>query len=373
MVSGESRINWPEQPRILFKEFFEETRPEARPKIGSRRFPLWSEVVDEYQSMDLPRAILEGTSTEYPIKAVFALGMNHMMFPEGQRVLEALDNVGFYANVDIYMTEACKHADIVLPACTSLERTDLQQLGKSIVYYEPAIPPLYQSKSDLDIIFDLVKYLKIDDPVLSKGEEYTYKYLLRKTGVTFAALKSAPGVPVPIPGLVPYFPGYSIEKGLPTPTGKYELYSKTIEKYQDEYGLEPLPKYVDSLGDKGKRNFPLIMVAGGRIPWQVHSRMQRIKSIRHLSPYPVLDILPEDAGKRGINHDDEIELVTEKGKISVHANVTNMVLKGTVHIFQDFPEADVNSIIDGDHLDPYSGFPGYRTVRCQVNKKRYKV
>ena len=174
---------------------------------------------------------------------------------------------------------------------------------------------------------------------------------------------------MPIPGLVPYFPGYSIEKGLPTPTGKYELYSKIIEKYQNEYGLEPLPKYVDSLGNQDKKEFPLIMVAGGRIPWQVHSRMQRIKSIKVLTPYPVLDIHPEDAKKRNIRQDDVIELATEKGKITLHANVTNIVLQGTVHIFQDFPDADVNSIIDGDHLDPYSGFPGYRTVRCQVAKE----
>ena len=26
-------------------------------------------------------------------------------------------------------------------------------------------------------------------------------------------------------------------------------------------------------------------------------------------------------------------------------------------------------IMDGDHLDPYSGFPSYRSVRCAVKKK----
>ena len=40
-------------------------------------------------------------------------------------------------------------------------------------------------------------------------------------------------------------------------------------------------------------------------------------------------------------------------------------------MFQSYAdEADVNRIIDGNHLDPYSGFPGYRTVRCKVEEEQ---
>ena len=37
-------------------------------------------------------------------------------------------------------------------------------------------------------------------------------------------------------------------------------------------------------------------------------------------------------------------------------------------MFQDYENANVNNIIPLDHLDPYSGFPGYRTVRCAIER-----
>jgi hypothetical protein len=35
-------------------------------------------------------------------------------------------------------------------------------------------------------------------------------------------------------------------------------------------------------------------------------------------------------------------------------------------MYQGYREADVNAIVPPGHNDPYSGFPGYRSVRCNV-------
>ena len=43
--------------------------------------------------------------------------------------------------------------------------------------------------------------------------------------------------------------------------------------------------------------------------------------------------------------------------------------EGVVFMFQSYENADVNRIIGWNHLDPYSGFPGYRTVRCKLEKR----
>ncbi|MDR1961237.1 MAG: molybdopterin-dependent oxidoreductase, partial [Gracilibacteraceae bacterium] len=71
-------------PRLLTEEFIQETRPQnAKAKIGTERFPLWSELIDEFQTMDLGRQILEGTP--YPVRAVVAFGLNVRMFPGNRR------------------------------------------------------------------------------------------------------------------------------------------------------------------------------------------------------------------------------------------------------------------------------------------------
>ena len=38
-------------------------------------------------------------------------------------------------------------------------------------------------------------------------------------------------------------------------------------------------------------------------------------------------------------------------------------------MYHGYREADVNSLMDRDNLDPYCGFPGFRPTRCGVRKK----
>ena len=37
-------------------------------------------------------------------------------------------------------------------------------------------------------------------------------------------------------------------------------------------------------------------------------------------------------------------------------------------MYHDYPEADVNTLLPGDYLDPISGFPGYKALLCAVRK-----
>lgn len=340
-------------------------RKECKPKIGTERFPVWSEIVDEFQSMDLTRQILE--KKPYPIKAIFALGLNRRMFVDNEKLMKALDKLDFFVDVDIFWTDAAKQADIVLPACSSLERAELQTMGPNVRYVEPAIKPLYNSKSDVDIISELADYMELDDKILRSGYEAISKYVLRRVGVTLDSLKSSPTA-VKIPGKMPYFVGKNLEDGLRTPTGKIELYSNVIAKFEESHGLDPLPTYRESLDSASVRKYPLTLVAGGRIPTEFHSRYQNVKSTKFLRPHAAADINPFDAEELGIRQDDDITLNTSVGTIRVKANLTHAVKKGLVFMYQGYEKADVNRIIDLDHLDPYSGFPGYRTVRCNIKR-----
>ncbi|MBC3795622.1 molybdopterin-containing oxidoreductase family protein [Acetobacterium tundrae] len=354
------------KPRLLFEEFINETRPvDSKPKIGSERFPLWSELIEEFQAMDLTRNIEEGTP--YPIKALVAFGLNSRMFPENSKLLEAIKKLDFYVDVDLFYTEAAKYADIVLPVCTSFERSELQMVGPCVRYTEPVIASLFESKSDIDIICDLANYLNLDDPVLRKGEEYCAKYILHDVGITLNNLKLSP-VPLKIPGKKPYVPGTLLARGLKTPTHRYELYSEIIKKYEQDYHLNPLPVYYEALDPAKAKKYPLILTSGGRIPQEFHSRFQKMKWTKLLRPYPALDINPKDAKQLKIKQDEDIELTTSIGTIKIKANLTYMVPENNVFMYQDYEDADVNNIIKNDHLDAYSGFPGYRTVRCKVQK-----
>ena len=129
-----------------FRSREEEFRSDRYPKdgpvrIGGERFPLWETQFDEFQGMDLQRQIEEGTP--YPVKAVFALGMNAKMFPQTDRLLKTMaEKLDFFVDADLFMTMTAKYADIVLPACSSLERGEIKAYGGGYLFYtNPVIPP----------------------------------------------------------------------------------------------------------------------------------------------------------------------------------------------------------------------------------------
>ena len=70
------------------EEFRNNREPSGTPRIGAGRFPLWDTKFNEFQTMDLMRQMEE--ETPYPVKAVFALGLNAKLFPETDRLLDCL-------------------------------------------------------------------------------------------------------------------------------------------------------------------------------------------------------------------------------------------------------------------------------------------
>ena len=141
----------------------------------------------------------------------------------------------------------------------------------------------------------------------------------------------------------------------------------------DEAGLDPLPRFQEpGLGPystpEAAKDFPLILTTGARLPMFIHSRTFRLAWTRSLRPEPMVDINPQDAEYRGIAPGDRVELSTHRSVIQVKANLTEIIPPGVVNMYHAYPDADVNQLIDPDYLDPISGYPGFKSLLCEVKK-----
>ena len=341
----------------------------CREAIGARRFPVWEALAGECQAMDLPRQI--ETCTPYPLKALVGFGLNHRMWPQPSKFLKAVDKLDFIVAIDLVTTEFTKHADILLPACTSMERSELKGYpGGFLTCTKPAIEPLYESKSDTQIMCELAQYLDIDDDLMKSGLRATMEYLIEPLSVSLDELMEAP-LPLRMKEFKPYIPGTYTKNGFETKTGKLELKSAIIEEISKDYpDLNPLPTYHDSCDGADPKQFPCTLITGARLPNAVHSRLHSLTWPRSLRPDPAADLNPETARESGIAQDDWIVLSTSCGQITVRANLTHAAKPGEVYMYHGYPEADVNELIPADHLDPYSGFPGFKQVRCRVEKAK---
>jgi len=351
------------------EERFKQSRPwgEMAPRVGQDQHPVWCRFIPEAHAMMLPFQIR--SQKPYPIRAMLAFGLNYRMWPGSDFAMESFKKLDFLVDVDLFMTDTAKLADVVLPACSSYERSELKFYPeKRIRWTRPAIKPLGRSRSDADIIFDLAETLAPDDDLLRQGYEASVDWILEPSGFKLADLKKYPhGLTVADVSIPPY---RKYEKaGFKTPSGKMEFTSLVLA----EHGLDSLPVYREpklspvSTPEKAK-DFPLILTTGARLPFFIHSRMFRIPRLLGFQPDPMVDINPLDARERGLNQGDWALLSTDRGAVRVRANLTETVLPGVVSMYHGRPEADVNLLIDPDDRDPISGFPAFKSLLCEVKK-----
>jgi len=310
----------------------------------------------------------------YPIRAMLAFGLNHRMWPGSDFARESFKKLDFLVDVDLFMTDAARLADVVLPACTSYERSELKFYPeKRVRWTQPAIEPLGESRPDADIIFDLAATLAPDDDLLAAGHAAAVDWILQPSGLNVADLKKYPHGLVVDDVAAPPYRKYETG-GFKTPSGKMEFTSRVLA----EHGLDPLPVYREPVlspvsAPETARDFPLILTTGARLPFFIHSRAYRIPALLSLQPDPMADINPADARSRGLQQGDWVLLSTPRGALRVRANLTETVGPGVVNMYHGRPEADVNTLIDPDYRDPISGFPGFKSLLCEVQKAPEEV
>jgi len=336
-----------------------------RTKIGTDAFPLWHNDLNlEAQGTQLP-LWLEGKK-EYPVKAIFGLGMNYRMLPESDRLARAMsEHLDFFVNGDLFLTDTCRYADIVLPICSSFERSNFYGGSGHVYYAKPVIAPLGQSKSDMEVITEMANRLELDDPLLKAGYEACLDEILKPTGLTIEEVTAA-NYPVPVKNTEEFVPLAFSKSGFLTPTGKFELKSTVIEAYRGEHKLDAIPTWSTPLDDQDEERYPFVLTSGNRLPNALHSRLHEVPYLRSMHKEPTAYLNPEDAAGMGIEGGERVELYNDYGAIRLKAQPDAHLQPGNINVFHGYREADCNVMIPIAACDPYSGFPNFGTTRCNI-------
>ena len=346
-------------------------RVDADQDLSCEEFPAWAKL--NYHETQVIRLAdyIEGKG-DYPIRTLIAFGMNHHMWAQPTHLEKAFDKLDFFVNVDMYMTDTCKFADIILPAATALEREHIEILGKNKVYYQPVVVgPLGEVRSDMDIILGLAERLgiTIGDPAFNTYEEYL-KMSLIPTGVTLEELKANPdGVESTKTGK-----GKTSEEilaSIGTPSGKLEFVSQALVSCEKD-GHDGLPLYKDFRDVLPMDEYPLILSTGCRKPQLFHKRTYRMPWLNNLEESPVIEIHPDTAAKLEMAEGERVTLHTPVGSMDMAISLDTSCLPGVVHVYHGADNKDINELIDETYYDPISGFPGFKSYCCKLTKKDVK-
>lgn len=360
--------------RVMLREAFLGTmheRVDADQDLSHEEFPAWAKLTSQEAQVTRIADYIEGKG-DYPIRNVLSFGMNHHMWPRPDRVEEALKKLDFFVSTDIYLTDTCKFADIVLPVQTSLEREQVTVLGPDTLYYQGhVVEPMGEAWTDMDIITALAEKLGFtiggDEPI-HNNEDYLRKSI-SATGLTLEEIKAAPNGRK----AEHIMPGRTSEQILQvkTPSGKIEFVSSIIGSC-NKNGHEGLPVYHDFREKLPMDEYPLILTTGSRKPQLFHSRTYRIPWLANLEEYPLVEVHPEDAKALDMEDGEKIILKTPVGSMELTLSVNSSCLKGAVNVYHGAGNKDVNLLLDDNYLDPASGFPGFKSYCCRLEKKEVR-
>lgn len=328
--------------------------------VGSGTYPVFHEYKSEGQANLLADTILE--EKPYPVKAMIISGGNPAVtYPNSGKVQDALKKLELLVVMDLFLSESAKHADIVLPAATFVERTDIiDQKARDPLFHlilVPAvIPEQGESWSDLKFWFELARRLGYGEYFPWKDVNDAISFRLEPTGITLEQLKNKPdGISYQPKRYKKY-----VNEGFATPSGKAEIYSERLEKL----GYSPLPLYEEKKA--GIAEEAVIFSAGARSGEYVHSRYKNIPSLRRRNPEPFAEMSPETARKMDLSDGEKVALSSKIGEMEIRVKLNRDILPGTVFVQHGWGEVNANILTDDRNLEPISGFPVLRSVPCKI-------
>jgi len=349
--------------------------PVEEKPLGADEWPLfhslWGRPVPYGQQMVLPDAIL--SEKPYPVKALLTAGANPAAaWPDSQKTKEAFGKLEFMAVNDLFMTETAQLADVFLPACSYAEKLCIAY-NYALVFGMPyvmlnkrLIEPLGESRPNWWIFSELGRRLGHGECFPWNTDEEVVSMMLEPSGITLEQLLDRPE------GLWFGKRCYDIDspRQIRTPSGKIELYSKTLE----EAGYEPLPSYKAPVHSPEANpglagDYPLSLLPGTRVPYFTGWQHRNIQALRRLAPDAAAEIHPSTAETYGIVDGSDISIETAKKKITVKAMVTPDILPGVVGLIHGWErEQNGNLLTEYSPNDPVTGYPELRAIACRIRK-----
>jgi anaerobic selenocysteine-containing dehydrogenase len=272
--------------------------------------------------------------------------------------------------MDLFMTQTAKLSDIVLPAASCFEKTELTAYPSVrtnfVLLQQRVIEPIGESWPDWKLWFELGKKMGFQKEFPWEDIEQALDEQLKPSGLTVADLKEKPVI---LPKRYHKFK----ENGFPqVASGKVQLYSELLQRY----GFEPLPTYVEPPESPISKpellsRYPLMAICWPRSIY-VHTQFRNVPWLRHLDPEPLVRIHPNDAEERSIKNGDKVVVRSLRGSINTKATITERVPRGTAALSwgwgEAVPEAGLNRLTDDVTRNRIAGSTSNRLFLCEVEK-----
>jgi anaerobic selenocysteine-containing dehydrogenase len=237
--------------------------------------------------------------------------------PDQNQVLRGLAREDLFTVVhERFLTDTARYADIVLPATSSLEQSDLYRSYGTycIQRAKPVIPPVGESKPNLEVFSLLARAMGFDEPFFRQTADDLIDHLLSiptpmREGIDQKSFSAGMAVEIPLPA--------DARTRFRTPSGKIEILNAKEP--------HPLPLYLSPYGGEE----PFCLMAAPSF-YALNSSFRERSDLRKKERGVLLKMNPADAEAKGLKDGDPVIACNSLGEVSFFLRVTPDAPRGVV-------------------------------------------
>lgn len=344
--------------------------------LGPGRHDRWrSRVRDEPEfAGELPASVMAEEITtpgEGRLRAMVTVAGNPVLStPDGRRLAEAFDQLDMMVAIDFYLNETTRHADVVLPPTSALERDqyDLVFHGFAVRNTARFTPAVFarddDQRHDWEIFGGLATRLaeRLGTPLaddaaaqLAAVPADLVELLLDSGGRTTAA------------ELVEHPEGVDLGPLRPTMPDRLQTADQRIDLVP-ELVVADLPRLEAALGEV--REPDELVLIGRRHQRDCNSWLHNTTRLTKGRPRHHLLMHPDDLSARGIADGAQVVVTSRVGAVEVEVAAADDMMRGVVSLPHGYghqlpgtrlahastvPGVSINDLTDPDRLDAVSG------------------
>ncbi|EIW17939.1 MULTISPECIES: molybdopterin-dependent oxidoreductase [Pelosinus] len=256
--------------------------------------------------------------TNPPIMSMYVYHSNPaIVAPDQNAVVKGLLREELFMIVhERFMTDTARYADLVLPATSSLEHSDIyRSYGHYCVQRAyPVIPPVGEAKSNWDVFRLLASAMGFEESFFEQTTDEIIQQLLESPKpwleqIDMNKVQEGMAAELPLP------PDYKIT--FKTPSGKIEIFNPRE--------IDPFPTYKPSHGDDAP--FWLMNAPG---LYSLNSSFNERPDLLEKRKAMYLMMNPYDAEKKGFKNGQEVIAFNERGEVVFILKIASEVPSGIV-------------------------------------------
>ncbi len=313
---------------------------------------FWGAELDDKRGLTVVEIVNAILNDE--IRGMYIMGENPAMSdPDAAHARQALAKLEHLVVQDIFMTETCTYADVVLPASAFPEKWGtFSNTNRQVQLARPALDMPGQARQDWWIIQEIANRAGLNWTYTHPRETLTEMRQVMDSikGISWERLEEQ-GV-VTYPCASEDDPGQPIifVDGFPTASGKGKLVPTD---------LVPPAEVPDD-------DYPMVLTTGRLLEhWHTGAMTRRATVLDALEPEAVAHLHPRWLARQGIKPGEFVDVHTRRGSIRVKARADRDVTEGMVFIPFCFAEGPAN-MLTNPQLDPFGKIPEFKYCAAKV-------